>query len=437
MTAQQQSDGPDNTSLAISPAIVVGIVIVAAFFCVILFASLYRFFSRQRDNNGLSSEAFAARDGEGIGINPDAAFWNPNRQRSAAQVTRMNEVRWINNMYAWERGRQARLEAGELRPTTMIAGRRGENKSWDEYTVGEDSSGRESSGITSKEYATGQYYYNSDNPYGRFSSQQRLSHLAPSTLAGRASYLSTGNGNGLLPRHQSALLPPPIHEHPGTAVRRSPPRKVFQKEQENRAYRDAVDVPREVESEPQGISTQPQTPHPRITINDDTRDVVDLRSPEYAEDTNFETVSLHDESPGLQSSKVSVDPDLSPTNFSRLREGHNVTPTHRPSVIVTDDSLPQLQLQFALPPSRSQQTVSSIYEDEGVDMNSPDENAPLHVFTGGQSQAGKDKDKAVAGKGVESLEEYGQDVGGEIPKENIKDMIQEWERANGRYGRNY
>lgn len=146
MAPQQTSDGPDNTNLAISPGLIVGVVIVAAFFSTILFASIYRVYGRRdKSNNGLSSAAFAAREYEDItGIADfDADFWNPNRQRSNAQMTRMKEVRWINNMYAWERGREARMEAGELRPTTMMMGRKGENKSWDEYTVAEDSSGQE------------------------------------------------------------------------------------------------------------------------------------------------------------------------------------------------------------------------------------------------------------------------------------------------------
>src|ERR1700761_8870562 len=143
MAPQQTSDGSDNSSLAISPSLIVGIVIVAAFFCCIAFASVYRFCSRQGNNNGLTSAAFAAHDaGDALGgVDVDAGVWNPNRQRSAAQMARMKEVKWINNMYAWDRGRQARIEVGEIRPTTMIMGRRGESKSWDEYTVAEGSSG--------------------------------------------------------------------------------------------------------------------------------------------------------------------------------------------------------------------------------------------------------------------------------------------------------
>ncbi|ETI25422.1 hypothetical protein G647_02195 [Cladophialophora carrionii CBS 160.54] len=414
MAAQQTNDNPDNTALAISPALIVGIVIIAAFFCTLIFASLYRFCGR-RSSNGLTSEAFAARDTDNVvGINAGGESWNPNRQRSAAQTARMKEVRWINNMYAWERGRYARLEVGEIRPTTMIMGRKGENRSWDEYTVAEDSSGRDSSGQGSGDHA-GPYFYNTENPYGRFASQQRLSHLAPSTNGARASYLSSGNGSGLLPRQPSALLPPPINEQPGTVLRRSPLRHEYQ-----------------VEGAARELATQPRTPHPTITVNDRAQNFPDLYSTAYAEDTNFETISLRDESPiGGQGGRGSVDPSQPPANFSRPREGHHVTPTQRPSVVVTAGSLPQLQLQFPLPQSHSQQTVSSIYdEDEGVHVNSQNEAIPLS----GRAEV-QDLEESKPLKEVQSLEDDGQEVGGTVAKENVKDMIQEWERVNGRFGR--
>lgn len=68
--------------------------------------------------------------------------FNPNRPRSAGQNARMLEVRRINNMYAWERGRHARMEIGEMRPTTMILGRSGQSRNWDEYTIADEDSGR-------------------------------------------------------------------------------------------------------------------------------------------------------------------------------------------------------------------------------------------------------------------------------------------------------
>jgi hypothetical protein len=146
MIAQQTSNGPDNASLAISPALIVGIVIVAAFFSIILVSTLYRFCSRRKGNNGMSSATFNAHDnGDLTGLNLDGDFWNPNRQRSAEQIARMKEVREINNMYAWERANEVRMGAGEIRSNNIIMGRKGENKSWDEYTIGEDSSGQQAS----------------------------------------------------------------------------------------------------------------------------------------------------------------------------------------------------------------------------------------------------------------------------------------------------
>ncbi|EXJ57520.1 hypothetical protein A1O7_07868 [Cladophialophora yegresii CBS 114405] len=438
MAPQQSNDAPDNTALAISPALIVGIVIIAAFFCTLIFASLYRFCGR-RSSNGLTSEAFAARDTDTVvGINAGGAFWNPNRQRSAAQMARMKEVRWINNMYAWERGRHARLETGEIRPTTMVMGRKGENRSWDEYTVAEDSSGREGSGHASGDHA-GPYFYNAENPYGRLASQQRLSHLAPSTNGVRASYLSTGNASGLLPRHPSALLPPPINEQPGTVLRRSPLRHEYQAEaaaQDASGYQEAASAPGlcMVGQEAQELPTQPRTPNPIITVNDRKQNFPRLYCPDYAEDTNFETISLRDESPsGGQGGRGSgsVDPAQPPSNFSRPREGHNVTPTQRPSVVVTDGgSLPKLQLQFTpLPQSHSHQTVSSIYDDdEAVDVN----NSSPHAGNGRPGIRNHAEEEREPLKEAQSPEE---EAGGSVAKDNVKDMIQEWERVNGHFGR--
>ncbi len=56
----------------------------------------------------------------------------------------MKEVRWVNNMYAWERARNAKKEVGEVRPTTLLLGRPGQERNWDEWSsigTGESSSG--------------------------------------------------------------------------------------------------------------------------------------------------------------------------------------------------------------------------------------------------------------------------------------------------------
>lgn len=54
----------------------------------------------------------------------------------------MKEVRWINNMHAWERGRIAQMEIGELRPGTVTLKDGGKGKcsdgtSWDEWDAAE------------------------------------------------------------------------------------------------------------------------------------------------------------------------------------------------------------------------------------------------------------------------------------------------------------
>lgn len=114
----------DSFGPSISPSLIVGIVIISAAVVIIIAASVFRFYSNKsesvdNDNN-----------------NSDIDLFNPNQVRPASQMARMKEVRWINNMYAWERGRQARLEIGELRPTTMFAGNRaGEARDWDEWSV--------------------------------------------------------------------------------------------------------------------------------------------------------------------------------------------------------------------------------------------------------------------------------------------------------------
>lgn len=118
-SADDDSSGP-----SISPSIIVGIVILSAAVVVIIAASVFRFYSHSGNKSAFDDN------------NSDLDLFNPNQVRPASQVARMKEVRWINNMYAWERGRQARLEIGELRPTTMFAGnRQGEARDWDEWSV--------------------------------------------------------------------------------------------------------------------------------------------------------------------------------------------------------------------------------------------------------------------------------------------------------------
>jgi hypothetical protein len=140
-------EGADNSSLSISPAVIIAIVILVAFFSTIIFASVYRFCHRHKDIPNLSSANFRQFDTGNGDFNPDE-FWNPNRLKCTEQQARLKQVREINQMHAWQRGREARIEIGELRRPTMMVGRSGENRSWDEYTVADGSSGR---GVSSHE----------------------------------------------------------------------------------------------------------------------------------------------------------------------------------------------------------------------------------------------------------------------------------------------
>jgi len=129
------SDSDATPGPSVSPPLIVGIVIVCAFVAITIAASIFRF-CRQKRSRG---------DGGGANFDENSSevdLFNPNTVRSTSQVARMKEVRWINNMYAWERGRHAKLEVGELRPTTMMFKgantRRGEARGWDEWSVWED-----------------------------------------------------------------------------------------------------------------------------------------------------------------------------------------------------------------------------------------------------------------------------------------------------------
>lgn len=130
--ASQQVDQGSQGSLAIAPALIVGIVIAAAFATMIIVASICGY-CRRSQSNSVDNETGTT----------GAEIFNPNRPRTAAQSARMKEVRWINNMYAWERGRLAKLETGEIRRATMLLGRQpGQSRSWDEWSIEEQTSSR-------------------------------------------------------------------------------------------------------------------------------------------------------------------------------------------------------------------------------------------------------------------------------------------------------
>jgi hypothetical protein len=130
--SSQQDNQTTTPSLPISPALIVGIVILVSFAVTIAIASIFGYC---RTSRSASNDAEAIEGGD---------VFNPNRPRPAGQIARMKEVRWVNNMYAWERARNAKKEVGEVRPTTLLLGRPGQERNWDEWSsidTGESSSG--------------------------------------------------------------------------------------------------------------------------------------------------------------------------------------------------------------------------------------------------------------------------------------------------------
>ncbi|KIV94951.1 hypothetical protein PV10_02665 [Exophiala mesophila] len=211
----------ETSTLPISPSVIVGIVIVLAFAVVIVGASLFRFCKRNGRSTPFDDNSNAQQN--------EGNIFNPNAQRSAAQIARMKEVRWINNMYAWERGREAMLESGELRPTTMIAGRKGEARNWDEWSTMQDENGESLLHQTGEPSSSGpshllaqthshSHFYAADDPYAA-SSQQRLSHvpsiLLPQPLTHRDLQLPlhphSSPGGSPLRYHQVAASDHPDH----------------------------------------------------------------------------------------------------------------------------------------------------------------------------------------------------------------------------------
>ncbi|KAI1629205.1 hypothetical protein EDD37DRAFT_40671 [Exophiala viscosa] len=195
MASQQQNQ---DSSLAISPALIVGIVIAVSFATTIIVASVYGYCRKRRETSA---------DDE-IGEN-EAPIFNPNRVRTAGQTARLKEVRWINNMYAWEEGRHAKLETGELRRATMLLGKQpGQSRGWDEWSsIEEQTSTRHILGRSAGGCAGAHLIYNIDDPYAS-SSRHRLSHQA-------------------LPRYSSVLLPQPIQRN---SIRNSRLRHKYQEQ---------------------------------------------------------------------------------------------------------------------------------------------------------------------------------------------------------------
>ncbi|EXJ86807.1 hypothetical protein A1O3_03761 [Capronia epimyces CBS 606.96] len=509
-------------TLAISPALLVGIVILAAFAVIIIIASVCRYCRSNKDGDGTRS-ASLEYEADQSGAN----VFNPNRPRSAAQNARMKEVRWINNMYAWERGRQARIEIGELKAPSMLTGRTGKTRTWDEWsssggdnTSPSGSASGEQSDVQPVEDHSGlEYFYNLDNPYVESSSpsRQRLDHLAPPTSA-RNSYQTTSSDYSSR-RQSSVLLPHPI-QHPRDMAPGSPSplRHEYQyqyeaSEPKHRLDHSELEVthhPNHSESEPSPYqhhysvsphdSPEPEQmvaePHahahehvrrvqnPRITINDnDAEDITaDLPSPPrspvqalarprpraHQEENNntFESVDLSGdcgrdrEHKGIQD-RIQRGHGLSsaatPISMpSRTGPGLDTTTTAGASFFPTTTELFPSFDPLPLSQPRGSVSVYSDDEDEtfqhGRDgmnrdgmnhygshgMNQNESGGMNHYGSHGMNQNGSHGNDLVVdhhhdhNDGTQLAQRERAATG-----DGVRNLIQEWESLNGRFGREF
>ncbi|KAK6366465.1 hypothetical protein LTS17_010550 [Exophiala oligosperma] len=288
--ASRRDDPAGPSTLPVSPSVIVGIVILCAFCVMVLVASVFAYC---RNNRSTTTDA-EADDGYDI--------FNPNRPVSASQAARMREVRWINNMYAWERAREARKEVGEVRNTALFVGRVGEERHWDEWSsIGTGDGDSASKGKTFKDsaqdYTRVPLFYGSDDPYA-VSSLHRSSHLMPSSA--RGSYRSSQYSG--LPQYPSMLLPQPIPRDTiqGPFKRRQPPTEM---------------------TEPIEAQTmQNDGNNPKITINNGVEDLTRCSSITYHPNIEGFATNSNDEerlSPTLTTTTNDNDVDISDT-FSAL-----------------------------------------------------------------------------------------------------------------------
>ena len=175
-----------------------------------------------------------------------------------------------------------------------------------------------------------------------------------------------------------------------------------------------------VQQELQAVPNQHSTPNPRITFNDQAQESTQTRSP-FDSHANYETISLDNESDDTEDqTRGRTDSDKTRCNNSRSEEGPFADPAQSPNVIVTDGSLPQLQLQFAIPPFEAHHSVSVYDGDDGVTVTGPTEQQPSNFARNFQEHERIERQAAHNGDNVDSMEEHGGEVGGEIPKENVK-----------------
>jgi hypothetical protein len=185
-----------------------------------------------------------------------------------------------------------------------------------------------------------------------------------------------------------------------------------------------------------------QTP-PKLKIdsNNDPRDPSRLQSP-HSDDANFETVSLHEEEAEVRNASPNRNTPLPSSQvFPQAREGVSPTPAARPTVIVTDGSLLQLQINFGASLAQPHYSASVYHDDEGVNLQSPTAGAARLLFNSSEAappQQNLEMSGRVNGRRtIKYVEDHGAEVSDEVQEENVESMIQEWENANGRFARNY
>ncbi|KIW10451.1 hypothetical protein PV08_11415 [Exophiala spinifera] len=323
--ASQKDAQASQSTLPISPSVIVGIVILCAFCAMVLIASVFGYCRNNRSSTTTDLEFEESLNGI-----------NRNRPLTASQAARMKEVRWINNMYAWERARHARKEVGgETRSAAVLVGRVGEERHWDEWSsIGTGDKDSSSGGKTFKnsvdDYTRAPLLYGGDDPYARSSHHRSSHHLMPSSA--RCSYMSGSQYSGL-PQYPSMLLPQPIQRD----MIQSPFRRRY--------------PPREIAEPIEQPAMQNQATNPKVTINNGVEDLARCSGTTY--DTNTEGFAMHNkatERPGPMLGSTPEDDQV------RINDSFSALPLspHTPNPpVVRDENDQAVVVQQELRPAQS------------------------------------------------------------------------------------
>jgi hypothetical protein len=226
--------------------------------------------------------------------------------------------------------------------------------------------------------------------------------------------------------------------------RRSPLRNAFSAQQqdvEGGRSRTIADIPASqgttaVAYEEDYTQTPPK---PKDAGSNDLHDHSRLQSP-FTDDANFETVSLHESEADMTNASLTRNTPLPSSQFFPHTLEREATPqVVRPNVIAADSSLPQLQLNFGACPTQPHYSASVYHDNEGVDLQSviANEGHPL-ASSPEMMPRQQDTRSSVRENGrstIKYIEGDGTEVSDAVRKENVKGMIQEWEKENGRFFR--